>query len=210
MDELFAKYEHELGNLRSLCREYAQRYPKVAARLQLGGDTCDDPHVERMIQAVALLCARVTKRLDDSYPQFTEALLNLLFPHYLRTFPSCAIARFGDASGTFTQVARGTLLNSAPIGGVACTFTTAYAHHRPRQHFIIDDYDTHALFSAAVGVRRHGDVHTEAVVLPAPMDAGFMFVGARQPLSHIGQADAVAGRGLSALTLADEIGRAHV
>lgn len=127
MDELFAKYEHELGNLRSLCREYAQRYPKVAARLQLGGDTCDDPHVERLIQAVALLCARVTKRLDDSYPQFTEALLNLLFPHYLRPFPSCAIARFGDADGTFTQVARGTLLNSAPIGGVACTFTTAYA-----------------------------------------------------------------------------------
>ena len=28
MDELFAKYEHELGILRSLCREYAQRYPK--------------------------------------------------------------------------------------------------------------------------------------------------------------------------------------
>ncbi|MDQ2820024.1 MAG: type VI secretion system baseplate subunit TssF [Pseudomonadota bacterium] len=126
MDELFAKYEHELGNLRSLCREYAQRYPKVAARLQMGGDTCDDPHVERLIQAVALLCARVTKRLDDSYPQFTEALLNLLFPHYLRPFPSCAIARFGDTS-TFTQIARGTLLESESIGGVACTFTTAYA-----------------------------------------------------------------------------------
>ena len=127
MDELFAKYEHELGILRSLCREYAQRYPKVAAKLQLGGDTCDDPHVERLIQAVALLCARVTKRLDDSYPQFTEALLNLLFPHYLRPFPSCAIARFCDAAGSFTPVARGTQLESAPVGGVSSTFTTAYA-----------------------------------------------------------------------------------
>jgi len=127
MDELFAKYEHELVILRSLCREYAQRYPKVAARLQMGGDTCDDPHVERLIQAVALLCARVTKRLDDSYPQFTEALLNLLFPHYLRPFPSCAIVRFCDASGSFAPVARGTRLESAPVGGVPCTFTTAYA-----------------------------------------------------------------------------------
>jgi type VI secretion system protein ImpG len=122
MDDLFAKYEHELVILRSLCREYAQRYPKVAARLQMGGDTCDDPHVERLIQAVALLCARVTKRLDDSYPEFTEALLNLLFPHYLRPFPSCAIVRFGST----TQVARGTQLESAHIDGVSCTFTTAY------------------------------------------------------------------------------------
>jgi hypothetical protein len=95
MDELFAKYERELVLLRSLCREYAQRYPKVAAQLQLGGEACDDPHVERLIQAVALLCARVSKRLDDNYPQFTEALLNLLFPHYLRPFSSCAIVRVG-------------------------------------------------------------------------------------------------------------------
>lgn len=93
MDELFTKYESELVILRSLCREYAPRYPKVAANLQMGGDTCDDPHVERLIQGVALLSARVAKRLDDSYPQFTEALLNLLFPHYLLPFPSCAIAR---------------------------------------------------------------------------------------------------------------------
>jgi type VI secretion system protein ImpG len=93
MDELFTKYERELVTLRSLCREYAQRYPKVAAQLQLGGETCNDPHVERLLQGVALLSARVAKRLDDSYPQFTEALLNLLFPHYLRPFPSCAIAR---------------------------------------------------------------------------------------------------------------------
>jgi type VI secretion system protein ImpG len=127
MDELFAKYEHELVILRSLCREYAERYPKVAAQLQMGGDTCDDPHVERLIQAVALLCARVTRRLDDSYPQFTEALLNLLFPHYLRPFPSCAIAQFCGASGNATPIERGTQLESVHMDGVPCTFSTAYA-----------------------------------------------------------------------------------
>jgi type VI secretion system protein ImpG len=132
MDELLTKYERELVTLRSLCREYAQRYPKVAAKLQLGGDTCDDPHVERLIQGVALLSARVAKRVDDSYPQFTEALLNLLFPHYLRPFPSCAIARvLGEPggkkeSGTIPDMPRGTLLASAPVAGVACTFKTVY------------------------------------------------------------------------------------
>jgi type VI secretion system protein ImpG len=131
MDELFAKYERELVILRSLCREYAQRYPKVAAKLQLGGEACDDPHVERLIQAVALLCARVTKRLDDSYPQFTEALLNLLYPHYLKPFPSCAVVRMSgepDAAdaASFGAVPRGTLLQTAPVHGVACTFRTVY------------------------------------------------------------------------------------
>jgi type VI secretion system protein ImpG len=132
MDELFAHYERELVILRSLCREYAQRYPKVAAKLQLGGEACDDPHVERLIQSVALLCARVTKRLDDSYPQFTEALLNLLFPNYLRPFPSCAIVQFsGDSNNdlraeTLAEVPRDTLLETALVSGVACTFKTVY------------------------------------------------------------------------------------
>jgi len=130
MDELFAQYERELVTMRQLCREYAERYPKVAAKLQIGGDACDDPHVERLIQSVALLCARVSKRLDDSYPQFTEALLNLLFPHYLRPFPSCAIVRFlptaQGTAGATGKVPRGTLLESAPIRGVHCTFQTAY------------------------------------------------------------------------------------
>jgi type VI secretion system protein ImpG len=130
MDELFAQYERELTTMRQLCREYAERYPKVAAKLQLGGEACDDPHVERLIQSVALLCARVSKRLDDSYPQFTEALLNLLFPHYLRPFPSCAIVRFLPATrsaGSSTKtIPRGTLLESAPVRGVNCKFQTAY------------------------------------------------------------------------------------
>jgi type VI secretion system protein ImpG len=130
MDELFAQYERELVTMRQLCREYAERYPKVAAKLQIGGEACDDPHVERLIQSVALLCARVSKRLDDAYPQLTEALLNLLFPHYLRPFPSCAIVRFHPSAqgsaGAMGKVPRGTLLESAPVRGVHCTFQTAY------------------------------------------------------------------------------------
>lgn len=129
MDELFAQYERELVTMRQLCREYAERYPKVAAKLQIGGEACDDPHVERLIQSVALLCARVSKRLDDAYPQFTEALLNLLFPHFLRPFPSCAIVRFVPGAQNATgsgKIPRGTLLESSRVRGVHCTFQTAY------------------------------------------------------------------------------------
>lgn len=88
--------------------------------------------MERLIQGVALLSARVAKRLDDAYPQFTEALLNLLFPHYLRPFPSCAIARVlgaqseGEQAEALPDMPRGTLLESARITGVPCTFKTVY------------------------------------------------------------------------------------
>jgi type VI secretion system protein ImpG len=130
--DLFSHYENELVMLRRLCREFSERYPKVAGNLQMVGESCDDPHVERLIQAVALLSARISKRLDDDYPQFTEALLNVLFPHYLRPFPSCAVARIGGgaaAAAAATQaktLPRGTTLESMPVGGVRCTFKMAY------------------------------------------------------------------------------------
>ncbi|HST45619.1 MAG TPA: type VI secretion system baseplate subunit TssF, partial [Luteimonas sp.] len=50
LDELLPYYEDELTYLRRLSREFAARYPKIAPRLMLEGDTCEDPHVERMIE----------------------------------------------------------------------------------------------------------------------------------------------------------------
>jgi type VI secretion system protein ImpG len=131
MDQLLPYYERELSFLRRYSQEFARSYPKIAARLGLGGDTCEDPHVERLIESFALLTARVHCKLDDDYPQFTEALFEALYPHYLRPFPSCSIAQF-DASGTASQLSvpvvipRGTQLESGPVREVQCQFRTAY------------------------------------------------------------------------------------
>jgi len=129
LEDLLPYYERELAFLRQHSREFAERYPKLAAQLLLSGEGCDDPHVERMIQSFALLTARVSKKLEDSYPQFTEALLNVLYPHYLRPFPSCSIAHFEHAAGDLSSIAtvkRGTELQSRPIKGAACKFRTAW------------------------------------------------------------------------------------
>lgn len=132
MEDLLPYYERELAFLRRDAREFAERYPKIAARLLFTGEGCDDPHVERMIESFALLNARVTKRLEDAYPQFTEALLGVLYPHYLRPFPSCSIACF-DIAGAEAQLSavttlpRGTELNTRPVKGVPCRFRTAWA-----------------------------------------------------------------------------------
>jgi type VI secretion system protein ImpG len=131
LEELLPYYERELGFLRRYSREFSERYPKIAGRLLIGGEVCEDPHIERMIQSFALLNSRISKRLDDDYPEFTEALFEVLYPHYLRPFPSCSIARL-DYSGAAaqltaaTEIARGTELATRPVKGVACTFRTAY------------------------------------------------------------------------------------
>ncbi|HEY0064730.1 MAG TPA: type VI secretion system baseplate subunit TssF [Telluria sp.] len=130
MDELLPYYERELGFLRRYSREFAERYPKIAGRLLIGGEVCEDPHIERMIESFALLNGRIAKRLDDDYPEFTEALLEVLYPHYLRPFPSCSIAQidYADAPAKLTAattIPRGTRLNSHPVQGGVCTFRTA-------------------------------------------------------------------------------------
>ena len=130
MEQLLPHYERELAFLHSASKEFSARYPRVAGQLQLGADSAD-PHVERLIQSFALLSARIQKRLDDDFPLFTEAFLEVLYPHYLRPFPSCSIAQFdvGSLAGQMSQagsVERGSLLTTRPVRGVTCKFRTAY------------------------------------------------------------------------------------
>jgi type VI secretion system protein ImpG len=132
MEKLLPYYERELSMLRHAGAEFAGRYPKLAGNLKIHGETCADPHVERLIQASAFLNARAAKLLDDSYSHFTEALLGMLYPHYLRPIPSCSIARI-DYSGAKTKdvssatvLARGAALKSLAQSSVACRFRTVY------------------------------------------------------------------------------------
>jgi type VI secretion system protein ImpG len=81
MEDLLPYYERELQLFRQYCEQFSLRFPGPASRLHMVGKASVDPHVERMIQSFALLVARLTKRLDDHYPQFTETLLEVMFPH---------------------------------------------------------------------------------------------------------------------------------
>lgn len=131
MEDLLPYYERELAFLRRYSREFAQRYPKIASRLLLVGDVSEDPHVERLIESFALMGARISKKIEDDYPELTESLLEVLYPHYLRPFPSCSIARFdlGSVGAQLSEpvvIRRGTELTSRPVRGGACRFRTAY------------------------------------------------------------------------------------
>ena len=102
-DDLLTYYERELTFMRQMGAEFAAKYPKIASRLLLEADKSEDPHVERLIQAFAFLAARIHHKIDDEFPEITEALLGVLYPHYLAPIPSmsdrpvCTRSRSGEA-----------------------------------------------------------------------------------------------------------------
>lgn len=130
MDDLLPYYERELGIFRQYTRQFSERFPKTAGKLLIAGENSEDPHVERMIQSFALLTARISKRLDCDYPKFTEAMLESLYPHFLRPLPSYSVVQIGgrdnEQSESISVLPRGSALHSEPIQGVTCRFRTAY------------------------------------------------------------------------------------
>ena len=130
-DELLLYYERELTFLRQMGAEFAERYPKIASRLVLEPDKCEDPHVERLLEGFALLAGRIHLKIDDDFPELTQALLNIVYPHYLRPIPSMSVLEFELDPGrippeTGVRVERGAALLSRPVDGMPCRFRTCY------------------------------------------------------------------------------------
>ena len=131
-NELRNYYESELTFLRQIGAEFADKYPKIASRLLLEPDRCEDPHVERMLEAFALLAARVhlrdRRRLSPDHRGAAEYPLS-------RTIcgpcPSMSVAQFhtDPEQGKLTsslKIPKGTVLYSRPVEGVPCKFRTSY------------------------------------------------------------------------------------
>lgn len=127
-DELLPYYNRELTYLRRMAAEFAEAHPKIAGRLRLSADAIEDPHVSRLIEGVAFLNARISRKLDDDYPELVDALLETLYPHYLAPIPSMAVVQMkagADLTGPYT-VPPGTEIESEPMRGEACRFRTIY------------------------------------------------------------------------------------
>jgi type VI secretion system protein ImpG len=128
---LYHYYERELTFIRQLSQEFAKQYPAAAGRLRLEANRSTDPHVERLIEAFALLTGRIQHKLDDEFPELTDALLGILYPHYLAPVPSMAIVQFvlDPARAQFPKgflIDRGSRLRTQRIGDLPCKFRTGY------------------------------------------------------------------------------------
>ncbi|KVM90600.1 type VI secretion system baseplate subunit TssF [Burkholderia stagnalis] len=126
-------YNRELAYLRELGDEFAQQFPKVAARLRLNEPGPPDPYVERLLEGFSFLTARVQLKMDAEFPHFTQALLDAVYPGYLAPLPSMAIVQFAPLmnEGSLAQgwpLPAGTALRARPAVSeqTACEFRTAH------------------------------------------------------------------------------------
>ncbi len=126
-------YNRELQFVREMGAEFAQAYPRIAARLGMDGLECADPYVERLLEGFAFLTARVQLKLDARHPDFTQHLMEMVYPHFLCPSPACAIVELapdmkeGGVHGGHA-VKRGTSLRAPLAKGerTSCEFRTAH------------------------------------------------------------------------------------
>lgn len=87
-------YNRELQFMREMGGEFAANYPRIAARLGMEGIACEDPDIERLLEGFAFLAARVQLKIDARHPDFTQHLLEMVYPDFLNPVPSCAMVEF--------------------------------------------------------------------------------------------------------------------
>ena len=130
---LLEYYNRELQFVRETGAEFAQAYPRIAARLGMEGLDCADPYVERLLEGFAFLTARVQLKLDARHPDFTQHLVEMVYPHFLSPTPACAIVELRPdmkEGGVLTghRVPRATSLRAPLSKGerTSCEFRTAH------------------------------------------------------------------------------------
>lgn len=87
-------YNRELAYVREQGSEFAEQFPKVAARLGMHGIEVADPYVDRLMEGFAFMSARIQLKMDAEFPRFSQRLLDLVYPGYLAPTPAMGIAQF--------------------------------------------------------------------------------------------------------------------
>jgi len=186
-DDLLLYYERELTYIRKMAVQFSEKYPKIAARLQLEPDKCEDPHVERILEGFAFLAARVHLKIDDDFPEISEALMSVVYPQFVRPIPSMAVVEFqlDQDKGKLTTgfpIDRGSTLYSRPVNGVPCKFRTCYDTTLWPVNVVAAEWKTPDRLQVPLGAGLTGP-NTSAALrleLQSPSDA---------PLPKLGMAD---------------------
>ena len=113
--------------------EFAQEFPKIAARLGIDGLEATDPYVERLLEGFAFLAARVQLKIDAEFPRFTQRWPEIVYPQFLAPTPSMLIAQLTPSSedaglGSGVTIGRGSMMWGLPSKGGAtdCQFRTSH------------------------------------------------------------------------------------
>ena len=128
IDDLIQYYQRELSFLRNSAGAFADAHPKIASRLRLTREAVEDPHIGRLIESVAFMNARLRHKIDDEFPELSDALLLTLYPHLIQPVPSFFVAHLEPSPELDkpTLVPRGTMITTEPVSGEPCRYQLCY------------------------------------------------------------------------------------
>ncbi len=99
-DKLLEHYNQELAAIHKTAGEFAKAHPRVANHLHLGQKRSDDPLINHLVESFAFMSARVHNQLETDNQRACENILSVLYPHYLRPFPACAVVQMQPKATT--------------------------------------------------------------------------------------------------------------
>ncbi|KVN35066.1 type VI secretion protein [Burkholderia pyrrocinia] len=124
-------YNDELRQLRDAGARFSREHPQVASALGLHPDAVTDPFVERLLEGVAYLSARVQTRLDRECAEFAQQALGRVCPLFMAATPAISSFAFHpdlDSPEAFrgSTLPRGSLISARlPGRKLPVTFATA-------------------------------------------------------------------------------------
>ena len=129
-------YDEELHFIREMGKIFAANHPETAGYLDLTSNKCADPYVERLLEGFAFLTSRIQLKYEQSYPDFTQNILDIIFPDLLSPLPSMTIVQFnpdtqGKLSNAGFPVPRQTKLLSPQLrdAKIKCEYRTSHNLH---------------------------------------------------------------------------------
>jgi type VI secretion system protein ImpG len=130
---LLRHYNDELAHLREVGQEFADEFPKIAARLSMDGVEVADPYVERLLEGFAFMAARTQLKLEAEHPRLVQHLLETVYPAFLSPVPSTLIAQLRpdlldpNLAGGFVVPRHSSLISDLARGqNTRCEFRTAH------------------------------------------------------------------------------------
>ncbi|MCU6244130.1 type VI secretion system baseplate subunit TssF [Enterobacter asburiae] len=131
-EKLLEYYTKELSFLKKYGAIFNKKFPTIAKRLGFIDGVSEDPHVERLIESVALLTAQLQQRLDEDLSEYNKNILETLLPQFIRPIPSVSIVHFAHNPDSSTcqqviRVPRHSLLHARTTDGIECRFRTCYS-----------------------------------------------------------------------------------
>lgn len=122
------KYHHELKMFRDASKEFAKEHPSIAGHLGLSAPEIEDPYVERLIEAVSFLTARINLKIEEQYPQFLTHIFKVIQPNFTRIIPSSVIVTANSNEKEPFIIPKGATIatHAKKQGGVVCQFSTCH------------------------------------------------------------------------------------